>query len=132
MTCILKILFIFVLLNSINGRHHCPKNAGLFLCPVQYGSGVLLSDGVSPHSPVEGLSSRKGITAFYLVPALKIDAMLSSSTSAPCTFPTIPVKSITNSYSLTRDLAVPGRELYCSNLSYYQNQFKINNERRAA
>jgi len=131
MTCILKILFIFVLLNLITGRHHCPTDEGHFLCPEKYGSGVLLSDGVSPHSPGKGLSSRKGITAFYLVPTLRIDAMLSNLPSAPGTFPAVPAKSITNSYLPTGDSKVPRRELYCSNPSY-QNPFKLNYERRTA
>jgi hypothetical protein len=129
--CKSKILFIFVVTNSINGRHHCPKNVGLFLCPAQYGSGVLLSEGESPHSPVEGLVSRKGTAAFYLVPKLKIDAMTSISTRATGTSPAISAKSITYSSTLTGDMTISRRELYCSNLSY-QNQLNQDEERRVS
>ena len=71
---------IFELLNSNTGAAIRPKN-GRFLRPIHNGSGVLLSVGESPHSPGKGLSSRKGTTAFYLVPTLKILAMLSN---LPC------------------------------------------------
>ena len=74
-------MLIFELLNSNKGATIRPTK-GHFLCPIHNGSGVLLSDGESPHSPLEGLSSRKGITAFYSVPTLKILAMLSNS--RPC------------------------------------------------
>jgi hypothetical protein len=120
------------LTNSINGRCHCPKNVGLFLCPAKYGSGVLLSDGESPHSPVEGLVSRKGTAAFYLVPTLKILAMTSNSTRAQGTSSAISAKSITDLLS-SGGPKISLQELYCSNPSYQKsNQFKLNQERRAA
>lgn len=104
MHCILKILPIFGLRNSTNGAHNRPEK-GHFLCPVQYGGSVLLSDGVSPHSPVEGFRSRKGTTAFYLVPTLKKLAMRSNSTSAKSTPLAISAERILNDLLETDEIA---------------------------
>jgi len=128
--CKLKILFIFVATNLINGLYHCPKNVGLFLCPAQYGSGVLLNVGESPHSPVEGLVSRKGAAAFCLVPELKIDAMTSISTRAPGASPAILAKSITYSHQLSGDLGISRRGSYCPYPGYYSNFLKPADARR--
>ncbi len=69
---------IFELLNSNKGATIRPTDGRFYLRPIHNGGGVLLSVGESPHSPLGGLSSRKGTTAFYLVPTLKILAMLSN------------------------------------------------------
>ena len=130
-TCILKIFRTFVLTNSITGRSHCPKNVGLFLCPIKYGSGVLLNVGESPHSPGKGLVSRKGITAFYLMPTLKTDAMTSILPSATGVSSAILAKSITYSNLLAGDHKVPRQGFFCSILSY-QNQFNLIKTRRVA
>jgi len=72
------ILSIFEVTNSITRAQYRPELRGHFLCPVQYGGSVLLSDGESPHSPGEGLVNGKGTTVLYLVPTIKIFAMTSN------------------------------------------------------
>ena len=130
--CLSKIFRIFVLRNLITGRHHCPKTVGLFLCPAKYGSGVLLSDGESPHSPGKGLRSRKGTAAFYLVPTLKILAMRSNLPRATGTSSAISAKSITD-LLFSGDPKISRQELFCSNLSYQKsNAINLIKERRAA
>ena len=95
---------IFELPNSINWAYSRPKQ-GHFLCPTQYGGSVLLNVGVSPHSPVEGFGSRKGTTAFYLGPTLKIFAMPSNSTSTKCASLAITAETILNDLVTTDEIS---------------------------
>ena len=99
-----KIFPIFGLRNSTNGAYNRPRQ-GHFLCPIQYGGSVLLSDGVSPHSPVEGFRSRKGTTAFYLAPTLKKLAMRSNSTSGKATSTAITAATILSDLLITDEVS---------------------------
>lgn len=104
MLCRNKIFPIFGLRNSNTGAYNRPI-IGHFLCPAQYGGSVLLSAGVSPHSPGKGFRSRKGTTAFYLVPTLKILAMRSNLPSAKCTPLAISAETILNDLLTTDEIA---------------------------
>ena len=77
MTCILKILFTFVLVKSIIRVCKGPVFSGHFLCSLQYGGGFLSCR--FPVGPNEGLDSERG-HRFLFVPMSKTSLKMKNVT----------------------------------------------------